>query len=227
VPSVVRLIRLRARLDAEGVAATPVSLFGQVARLEDRLILTPLARRQAGIVLADDPRRADGGRNGARQPSARGRERLLRGWSGDREAGYSGRTTGGRCPRREDWYQSSRTSSCVVVVGVAREFSRAAAARTPWSGRQSPKRAVKCSRRLSASSPFGGDDRAASGAFTSRVDAERLGIEFMLAVIVWFAALLAAFFFVGVLVGFLVIFAGAGLLGWWLVSVIRAPDEGG
>jgi hypothetical protein len=37
---VVRLIRLRARLDAEGVAAAPVSLFGQVARLEDRLILT-------------------------------------------------------------------------------------------------------------------------------------------------------------------------------------------
>ena len=59
VPSVVRLIRLRARLDAEGVAAAPVSLFGQVARLEDRLILTPLARRQAGIVLADDPRRAE------------------------------------------------------------------------------------------------------------------------------------------------------------------------
>jgi Transposase DDE domain len=61
VPSVVRLIRLRARLDAEGVAAAPVSLFGQVARLEDRLILTPQARRQAGIVLADDPRRAGGG----------------------------------------------------------------------------------------------------------------------------------------------------------------------
>ena len=79
VPSVVRLIRLRARLDAEGVAAAPVSLFGQVARLEDRLILTPLARRQAGIVLADDPRRAGGGRNGSRQPSARERERLLRG----------------------------------------------------------------------------------------------------------------------------------------------------
>jgi len=79
VPSVVRLIRLRARLDAEGVAAAPVSLFGQVARLEDRLILTPQARRQAGIVRADDPRRAGGGRNGSRQPSARERERLLRG----------------------------------------------------------------------------------------------------------------------------------------------------
>jgi hypothetical protein len=59
------------------------------------------------------------------------------------------------------------------------------------------------------------------------VDEERIGIEFMLAVIVWFAAVLAAFFFVGVLVGLLVVFAGAGLLAWWLVSVIRAPDEGG
>ena len=79
VPSVVRLIRLRARLDTQGVAAAPVSLFGQVARLEDRLILTPLARRQAGIVLADDPRRAGSGRNASRPPSARERERLLRG----------------------------------------------------------------------------------------------------------------------------------------------------
>jgi hypothetical protein len=80
VPSVVRLIRLRARLDAEGVAAAPVSLFGQVARLEDRLILTPLARRQAGIALV--PSAGVGGsgvRNGSRQLSARERERLLRG----------------------------------------------------------------------------------------------------------------------------------------------------
>ena len=76
---VLRLIRLRARLDAEGVAAAPVSLFGQVARLEDRLILTPQARRQTGIVLADDPRRAGSGRNASRPPSARERERLLRG----------------------------------------------------------------------------------------------------------------------------------------------------
>ena len=59
------------------------------------------------------------------------------------------------------------------------------------------------------------------------MDEERIGIEYVLGVIVWFAAVLAAFFFVGVLVGFLVMFAGAGLLGWWLVSVIRAPDEGG
>jgi hypothetical protein len=59
------------------------------------------------------------------------------------------------------------------------------------------------------------------------VDEGRIGIEYMLGVIVWFAAVLAAFFFVGVLVGFLVMFAGAGLFGWWLVSAIRAPDQGG
>jgi hypothetical protein len=75
---VLRLIRLRNRLDAD-VANAPVSLFAQTARLEDRLILTPLARRQAGIVLADDPRRAGSGRNASRPPSARERERLLRG----------------------------------------------------------------------------------------------------------------------------------------------------
>src|SRR3954463_8915544 len=51
VPAVVRLIRLRARIDAEGVATGPVSLFGQVASLEDRLILTPRARRREGILL--------------------------------------------------------------------------------------------------------------------------------------------------------------------------------
>ena len=58
------------------------------------------------------------------------------------------------------------------------------------------------------------------------MDLERIGIEYILSVIVWLAAVLAAFFFVGVLVGFLVMFAGAGLLGWWLVSVMRPPVEG-
>ena len=57
------------------------------------------------------------------------------------------------------------------------------------------------------------------------MDEERVGIEFILAVIVWFAAVLLAFFFVGILVGFLVIFAGAGLLAWWLVTIIRPPAD--
>jgi hypothetical protein len=37
VPTVIRLIRLRARIDAEGVMDAPVSLFSQVGQLEDRL----------------------------------------------------------------------------------------------------------------------------------------------------------------------------------------------
>ena len=46
-PAVVRLIRLRARIDVEGVRSCPVSLFSQVGQLEDRLALNPRARRQA------------------------------------------------------------------------------------------------------------------------------------------------------------------------------------
>jgi hypothetical protein len=71
----VRLIRLRARIDAEGVMDAPVSLFSQVGQLEDRLALNPRARRQAGIVVV-----ATGAeRTGRRLPNSRERERLLRG----------------------------------------------------------------------------------------------------------------------------------------------------
>ena len=74
-PAVVRLIRLRARIDAEGVANCPVSLFSQVGQLEDRLALNPRARRQAGIVLV-----ATGDElPGRPPPNGRDRERLLRG----------------------------------------------------------------------------------------------------------------------------------------------------
>ena len=75
VPAVVRLIRLRARIDAEGVMSCPVSLFSQVGQLEDRFALNPRARRQAGIVVV-----ATGAeRNGRPLPNSRERERLLRG----------------------------------------------------------------------------------------------------------------------------------------------------
>jgi hypothetical protein len=74
-PAVVRLIRMRARIDDEGVANCPVSLFSQVGQLEDRLALNPRARRQAGIVVV-----ATGAeRTGRRLPNSRERERLLRG----------------------------------------------------------------------------------------------------------------------------------------------------
>ena len=74
-PAVVRLIRLRARIDNEGVMAAPVSLFSQVGQLEDRLALNPRARRQAGIVLVA----AAAERKAQRLPNSRERERLLRG----------------------------------------------------------------------------------------------------------------------------------------------------
>ena len=75
VPAVVRLIRLRARIDAEGVMSCPVSLFSQVGQLEDRFALNPRARRQAGIVVV-----ATGAeRKGRPLPNSRERERLLRG----------------------------------------------------------------------------------------------------------------------------------------------------
>ena len=74
-PAVVRLIRLRARIDNEGVMAAPVSLFSQVGQLEDRLALNPRARRQAGIVVV-----ATGAeRTGRPLPNSGERERLLRG----------------------------------------------------------------------------------------------------------------------------------------------------
>jgi hypothetical protein len=74
---IVRLIRLRARLDAEGVAAAPVSFINQIMAIEDRLILSPRARRQAGvsIVAPDQPEP----KNGPARLKARERERLLRG----------------------------------------------------------------------------------------------------------------------------------------------------
>jgi hypothetical protein len=75
VPAVVRLIRLRARIDAEGVMSCPVSLFSQVGQLEDRLALNPRARRQAGIVVVATGAES----NGRPLPNSRERERLLRG----------------------------------------------------------------------------------------------------------------------------------------------------
>jgi hypothetical protein len=57
------------------------------------------------------------------------------------------------------------------------------------------------------------------------MDEERVGIERIVAVTVWFLAVLAAFFFVGAVVGIVVILVGVGLLAWWLVSVIRGSER--
>jgi hypothetical protein len=44
-------------------------------------------------------------------------------------------------------------------------------------------------------------------------------------VTVWFLAVLAAFFFVGAMVGIIVILVGVGLFAWWLVGVIRGSER--
>lgn len=81
---VLRLIRLRERLDDEGGSA-PLGLFAAVLALERVLYLTPTARRDRLKAAVAEPPPAVAG-NGApasssssRRPSARERERLLRG----------------------------------------------------------------------------------------------------------------------------------------------------
>jgi Flp pilus assembly protein TadB len=67
-----------------------------------------------------------------------------------------------------------------------------------------------------------GQDRDAD---RTGMDEERIGIELIVSVAVWFLAFLAAFFFVGPVVGIVMILVGVGLLGWWLVRLIRKPEE--
>jgi hypothetical protein len=57
------------------------------------------------------------------------------------------------------------------------------------------------------------------------MNGERIGVELIVATAVWFLAVLAAFFFVGPVIGIIAIVVGLGLLGWWLVSVIRSSDQ--
>ena len=49
---------------------------------------------------------------------------------------------------------------------------------------------------------------------------ELIGVELIVAVTVWFLAVLVAFFFVGPVVGIVAILLGAALFVWWLVRVI-------
>jgi predicted membrane protein len=58
------------------------------------------------------------------------------------------------------------------------------------------------------------------------MDEERVGIELIVSLIAWFAVVLLAFFFVGVVVGVIAILLGALLFMWWLVRAIRAPEQG-
>ena len=64
-----------------------------------------------------------------------------------------------------------------------------------------------------------------AGPSVRRVNAELLGIEVMVAAVVWIIAIPAAFYFVGPAVGVAVILGGLALLAWWLTSVIRGSTR--
>ena len=51
-----------------------------------------------------------------------------------------------------------------------------------------------------------------------------IGLEVTLALIVWFLLVLVAFFFIGPVVGLLLVVAGVIGFGWALVSAIRRAD---
>jgi len=57
------------------------------------------------------------------------------------------------------------------------------------------------------------------------MDEERIGIELIVSVIVWFALVLVAFFFVGAVVGVLVIVLGALVSLLWLARIIRGGPQ--
>ena len=80
---VARLIRLRDRLESEGADA-PLGMYAAVLALERVLYLTPQARRERMRLAVSDPPAAvsspsSSSGSSARRPSARERERLLRG----------------------------------------------------------------------------------------------------------------------------------------------------
>lgn len=77
---VLDLILLRMIRIGKG-AGTPLGVFGQIRSLEDRLLLSPRARRVAGIVLVDpaEPASRKTGGNGHGNLDKRRREQILRG----------------------------------------------------------------------------------------------------------------------------------------------------
>ena len=59
------------------------------------------------------------------------------------------------------------------------------------------------------------------------MDEERFGIEVIASLAVWFIAVLAAFFFVGAVVGIIVLVGGLLLMAWWIVRVFRKEEQPG
>jgi hypothetical protein len=57
------------------------------------------------------------------------------------------------------------------------------------------------------------------------MDSDLIGARLAAALGVWFLAVLAALFFVGPVVGIVVILLGVVLFGWWLVDAIRRAEQ--
>ena len=57
------------------------------------------------------------------------------------------------------------------------------------------------------------------------MNAELIGIEVIVAALLWIVAIPAAFYFVGPAVGFVVIVGGLLLFAWWLATVIRGSTQ--
>ena len=62
-------------------------------------------------------------------------------------------------------------------------------------------------------------------ALASPMDSDLIGAELAAALGVWFLVVLAAFFFVGPVVGIVVILLGVILFGWWAVNAIRRSEQ--
>ena len=54
------------------------------------------------------------------------------------------------------------------------------------------------------------------------VNGERIGLEVMTGAALWILAIPLAFYFVGPLVGVIVIVGGLALFAWWLATVVRS-----
>ena len=66
------------------------------------------------------------------------------------------------------------------------------------------------------------DDRGSQNG--SREISDLIGVELTLAVAVWLVVTIACFFFVGVLVGLILVVAGVVGSGWYLVRVVRNAE---
>jgi hypothetical protein len=54
---------------------------------------------------------------------------------------------------------------------------------------------------------------------------ERITIQLVVSLVLWLGAVILAFYYVGALVGIIVILAGLAGFGWWLARLIGSEPE--